>query len=180
MSAGGSADGNGGVAVLDIPIQDRDEFRNDVGSLERYHQTAVYVDGGLGLFECSGERDADIGVLGFAGAVDDAAHHRYLQLLDAGVALAPDGHLVAEVGLDLVGHFLEEGTGGAPAAGASSALRREAENFEGLQDLLADAHFLRAIAVGHGGERGPDGIADAFLEKNAKSSGARDDALCAH
>ena len=44
---------------------------------------AVDVDRRHGLFERARQRDADVGVLGFAGAVDDAAHHRDLHLFDA-------------------------------------------------------------------------------------------------
>ena len=36
---------------------------------------AVDVDRATGLFARAGEADADVGGLGFAGAVDDAAHH---------------------------------------------------------------------------------------------------------
>ncbi len=39
--------------------------------------------GAAGSRRCR-ERNPDVGMLGFAGAVDDAAHHRHLQRLDAG------------------------------------------------------------------------------------------------
>ena len=41
----------------------------------------------------AGQRNADVGVLGFARPVDDAAHHRDLQRLDARIALAPLRHV---------------------------------------------------------------------------------------
>ena len=46
--------------------------------------------------------------LRLARAVDDAAHDRDAQLLDARVRLAPHRHPVLEVALDLLGHLLEE------------------------------------------------------------------------
>src|SRR5271170_7515556 len=56
-------------------------------------------------------------MLALAGTVHHAAHHRHLHLFDAGVALLPVGHLIAQIVLDLIGHVLKEGAGGAAAAG---------------------------------------------------------------
>ena len=62
------------VAFLDVLVEDDLELFYDLVALEGGEEFAVYVDGGLGFFECAGERDADVGVFAFAGAVDDAAH----------------------------------------------------------------------------------------------------------
>ena len=62
----------------------------------------------------------------FSGPVDNAAHHGNFHLFDAGVTLLPCWHLFAQVGLDLLGHFLEEGARSASAAGAGRYLRSEA------------------------------------------------------
>ena len=133
---------------LDVLIQNRDELGDDLVALQRGEQAAIDVDRGFRFFEGAGQRDADVGVLRFAGAVDHAAHHGDFHFFDARVAVFPDGHLLAQVGLDLLGHFLEEGAGGASAAGAGGDLRGEAANAERLQNLLADADFFGAVAAG--------------------------------
>ena len=86
-----------------------------------------------------------------------------------GVALAPDGHLLAEVALDLLRQLLEVGAGGAAAAGAAGDLRREGADLQRLQDLLRDVHLLRAVAAGLRGEAHPDGVADALLQQDARA-----------
>jgi hypothetical protein len=48
-------------------------------------------------------------MLGFARTVDDAAHHRDLEVLDARIFLAPHRHVLADIGLDALGEFLEYG-----------------------------------------------------------------------
>ena len=90
-------------------------------------------------------------MLGFAGAVDDAAHDGELELLDAGILLLPLGHGGDEVGLDALGEFLEVGAGGPTAAGAAGDLRHETADAEGLEDLLGAADFFGAVAAGGGG-----------------------------
>src|SRR5882672_9669647 len=108
----------------------------------------------------AGERDADIGVLGFAGAVDDAAHDRDVERLDAGIARLPVGHFVADEILNAARQFLERGRGGAAAAGACRDQRYESAKTHGLQQFLRDLYFQRAVAAGLRGERNPDGVAD--------------------
>ena len=82
----------------------------------------------------------------------------------------PDRHLFAQIGLDLVRHVLEEGAGGAAATGAGGDLRSEAAEFERLQNLLADDDFFGAVAVREAGQRGADGVADAFLQQNESAA----------
>src|SRR5690554_6506544 len=57
----------------------------------------------------TGQGYADVGMLGFARPVEDAAHHRHLELLDAWISLAPDRHVGPDVLLDRLGEFLEYG-----------------------------------------------------------------------
>jgi hypothetical protein len=71
-----------------------------------------------------------------ARTVDDAAHHRHAASPRRRDTRAPDRHLVAQVGLDLVGQFLEEGAGGSAAAGARDDHRRERAQSHRLQDFL--------------------------------------------
>ena len=141
---------------------------------------AVDVDGGDGVFEGAGEGDAEVGVLAFSGAVDDAAHDGEFEFLDAGVELAPLGHGGAEVALDLLGEFLEVGAGGAAAAGATGDLGHEAADAEGLEDLLGDVDFLGAGSAGGGGEGDADGVSDASEEERCEAGGGGDDAFGAH
>src|SRR5216683_5228911 len=69
------------------------------------------------LLAGAGQRDADVGVLALARTVDDAAHHRDVERLDAGVARLPRWHRVADEALDVTGQFLERSGRGAPATG---------------------------------------------------------------
>ena len=50
----------------------------------------------------------------------------------------PLRHLLAQVGLDLVGHVLEEGAGGAAAAGAGGDLRREAADARAIAESAGE------------------------------------------
>ncbi len=89
----------------------------------------------------------------------------------------PDGHLLAQVGLDLVGHLLEEGAGGAAAAGAGGHLRREAADAQRLQNLLGDDDLFGAVAIGQRRQRGANGVADAFLQQQRQRGGGGHDSL---
>ena len=62
------------------------ELAGDIGAAQRHRLLAVDETGAAGVSPVPGQRDADVGVLGFAGAVDDAAHHRDVQRLDARIA----------------------------------------------------------------------------------------------
>src|SRR5581483_4759455 len=135
------------VVGLDVIVENLDEFRDDAVTLQRGEQTSVDVDRSFRLFECTGKRYSDIGVFRFAGAVDDAPHYGEFHLFDARVVRLPSRHLLAEIGLNLLGHFLEKGASGASATGTGGDLRGEAANAHGLQDLLGDAHFLRTISA---------------------------------
>ena len=71
------------VARFNIVVQDDDKFLDDLVTLERRHQAAIYENRCLGFFKSARQRDADVGVLRFSGAVHDAAHHGQLHFFDA-------------------------------------------------------------------------------------------------
>src|ERR1035438_7818965 len=121
-----------------VLVQHPDELGYDVVALERGHQASVHEDRRLGFFESARQRYAQIGVLGFARPVHYATHHGHLHALHARMFRLPERHLLAQVGLNLIGHLLEKGAGGAAASGTCGHLRREAANAQRLQDLLRD------------------------------------------
>src|ERR1700733_6454972 len=57
-----------------VVVEDALEVRDDGVAFESDGKLAVDIGGWLRFFKCSGQRDADVGVLALAGAVDDAAH----------------------------------------------------------------------------------------------------------
>ena len=119
-------------------------------------------------------------MLGFARAVDDAAHHRDLEVLDAGIFFAPHRHVLAQIRLDVLRQFLEHGGSGAAAAGASGDDRHELPEAHGLQQFLRHLHLARAVAIRLRRQRDADGVADALLQKDAHGGRRGDDAFRAH
>ena len=82
--------------------------------------------------------------------------------------------------LNITGQLSEEGGGGAATAGTSGNGRPEGAEIQGLEDLLAEAHFSRPVAAGLGGEAGADGITDALVEEDGEGGGCGNDTLGAH
>ena len=99
-------------------------------------------------------------MLRFPGSVDDATHDGDLHHFNSRIDRFPGGHLLTQIALDLIGHVLEVSGSGAATARAGNDLRRKGANFKGLQDLLADEHFLSAVAIGQWSERSADRIAN--------------------
>src|SRR6185312_13077516 len=155
------------VSPLNVLVEDDLELFDDMVALEGGEELAVDVDGGLGFLEGAGERDADVGVLGFAGAVDDAAHYRDVEPLDARIARLPFRHGVADEVLDAGGELLESGRGGAAAARTGGDQRHEGAQPHGLEEFLRHLDFESAVAVRLRRERNADGVADALLQENA-------------
>src|SRR5580692_5513809 len=122
----------GRVVRVNVFVENADELRDYAITFESGEQASIHVDRSLWFLECAWQRDADVGVLRFAGAVDHTAHDSQLHFFHANVAAFPGGHLLAQVGLNLLSHFLEEGAGGASAARACGDLRRETANAHGL------------------------------------------------
>ena len=133
-----------------------------------------------GLLERARQGDADVGVLRLARAVDDAAHDRHAQVLGARVGLAPDRHLLLEVGLDLLGHLLEERGRRAAASRTGRHLGQERAEPHRLEDLLGDLDLALARGAGVGRQRDPDRVADPLVEQDRQPGGRRDHALVAH
>ena len=127
--------------------------------------------GAAGASPVPGSEMPIFGMLGFAGTVDDAAHDRDVEFLDAGIARLPCRHFVADEILDRARQFLEGGRGGAAAARTGRDQRHEGAEAHGLQQFLRDLHFQGAIAAGLGRQRNPDGVADAVLQQNAERGG---------
>src|SRR5215472_4741645 len=169
-----------GVALRDVVVEDLEELGHDSVTLERELESAVYEYGRLGLLEGAGQGDADVRVLALARTVDDASHHRDVQLLDACVLRLPHRHLLPEIGLDLLCHLLEERGGRAPAAGARRDLRDEVAKAHGLEDLLGDLHLFGPIAARLRRERDADRVADTILEQDGEPGRAGHDAFGAH
>src|SRR5947209_17114307 len=138
------------VSLRDLLCEELQEVGYYGVSLQRQLEPPIYVHRRLGVLERARERDPDVGALRLARPVHDAPHDRDPQRFDAGVARSPPRHLLPEVGLDLLGHLLKEGGGGATAAGARRHLGREAAQAERLEDLLRDLHLLGAVAAGPG------------------------------
>src|ERR671935_176 len=132
------------------------------------HFLAVDEDRRGGLLAGSGKRNADIGVLAFARPVDDAAHDRDVERLDAGIAPLPLGHRGMNEPLDIAGELLERRRGRASAARAGGDQRHENAKAHGLQQLLRHLDLERAIAAGFRRERNAYGIADALLQQTAQ------------
>ena len=168
------------VAVPNVFIQNLLEVLDDGVAAESGHEAAVDVDGGFGLFEGAGERDADVGMLRFAGSVDDAAHHGKLEIFDARILGAPCRHAGAEVVLNLLGEFLEKGACCAAAAGACGDLGCETPDTERLQDLLGGEYFFGAAGAGFGGEGDADGVSDAGKKQRREAGRGGDDAFHTH
>src|SRR6185503_8840783 len=125
---GGSADRR--IVGVDVAVQDSEELRDNRVASKGRVQPAVDEDRCHGLLEGSGKRNAQMRVLALAGTVHDASHHGHPELRDTGARVAPHRHLVSQVILDLLRHFLEEGAGGPAAAGTARHLRKETPETE--------------------------------------------------
>src|SRR5262245_55373803 len=113
---GGTPCPAGAVAALDVV----DHHGLEVGGERRAAQgrglLAVDEHRRGRLLAGAGQRDADVGMFGFARAVDDAAHHGDVEPLDARVALLPLRHRLADKILDRLRQLLERRRGGPSAA----------------------------------------------------------------
>src|SRR4029077_10952059 len=122
------------------------ELGRKPGAVERARVRAVYVDRRLRVLARTRERDPDVRGAALAGSVDDAAHDGDEQVLDAREVAAPLGHPAGEHAFDPLCELLERRARRAPTAGARGHGRHEGAEAERLEDLLAHAHFERAIA----------------------------------
>ena len=95
-------------------------------ALERGEKLSVHVHGGFRLLKGTGERNSEVRVLRFTRTVHHASHNGNVHCLDTGACGLPHRHLFAKVGLDILGHVLEERRRRTPAPGARGDLRRKA------------------------------------------------------
>mgnify|MGYP003022422350 FL=1 len=93
--------------------------------------------------------NADVGLPGFAGAVDDTAHDSHLDGLFA--ALEPPLHLICD---------FSAGVLGAAAGRAGDDLRAGHREADSAQDIVACFHFLLRVSS----QRDTDGVADPFQQ----------------
>ena len=108
---------------------------------------------GLALAACN----ADISFAGFAGAVDNAAHHGHLDGLF--IALQPLFHLVGDLGAGVLG---------ASAGRTGDDLRSGDREAHGAQDVKACFHlFFRVCSQRHA-----DGVTDALQQHAADAHAA--------
>ena len=128
----------------------------------------------------TGQADADVGMFAFARAVDDAAHHGHLELLDTGILLAPDRHLGTQEIVDLLRQFLERGAGRATAARTGRDAGHERAHAQRLQDLGGDHDLLGPGLARRRRQRHPDRVANALLQQDGQRRRRRHDALGAH
>ena len=163
--------------IGDVRIDDILEFFGNAGPAQGHRLFAINEDRRRRLLAGSRQADADIGVLAFAGAVDDASHDRHLHGLDAVILRRPFRHFGAHITLDFVGQMLEHGARCPPASGAGDNLRNERAEPHGLQNFLGYDHFAAAVAARLRGQRNTDGIADAFLQEHRQGGRGGDDAF---
>src|SRR2546429_3134359 len=100
--------------------------------------------------------DAEVGVAGFAGAVDDAAHDGDPQRYREPV----------ERGRDLFGQLVQFDLG--PAAGRAG---HDVEATSAQPERFEDGDAGLDLLDGWGGQRYPDGVADALAKQRAERDG---------
>src|SRR5690348_3946991 len=124
------------VVTVDVFIQNLDEFSDDLVAFKCGEEPAVYINWRFWFFKCSRKGYADVRVFRFPGAIYHTPHHCHLHRLHPRMAGLPLRHLLPEIGLNLIGHLLEEAAGGAATAGTGRDLRSEAADAQSLQNLL--------------------------------------------
>lgn len=134
----------------DVIVEHAAELTTDMIAGEGNPVLAVHINRGLGFFEGTGQRNADIGIFRLTRAVYNATHYSYVHILNTGVHIPPNRHHFADVPLNFVGELLKVGAFGAAAARAGRNLRDEIPDAKRLQNLLTDPHLFGAIATGHG------------------------------
>src|SRR6201987_3215504 len=163
------------IAALDVVVENLLELGHDGIPAQCRVKLSVYIDRGLGLFECSRPAEAEVGILGFARSVHNAAHHRKLEFFHTRIFLAPLRHRGTQVALNLFCELLEVRARGAPATRAACHLRHKAANRERLQNLLRCLHLFGAVSAGLWGKAYADRISNSAEEQRGKPSRGGDD-----
>src|SRR5947208_7379001 len=100
-----------GAAVPEPGFDIVDHHLLEVGghcsAAQRRHLFAIDEYWRSRLLASARERNADIGVLAFAGSIDDAAHHGDVEPLHTGIAPLPLGHGCVDEALIVAGEFLK-------------------------------------------------------------------------
>jgi hypothetical protein len=78
------------------------EFLGNALALERYRFRTILVNRRYRALTSPRQADADVGLLALAWSVDDTAHDRHREVLNADVGAPPFGHAPAQVRLDLL------------------------------------------------------------------------------
>src|SRR5215472_1064431 len=83
------------IAGVNVLVENFDKLGDNAVAFQRRHQPSVDKDRRFGFLEGAGKRNADVGVFGFARAVDYASHYRQLKLLYAWILFFPYWHVGA-------------------------------------------------------------------------------------
>src|SRR5687768_13495051 len=150
---------------LHVFIDDLAKFSRDIVSLQSNGFAPIDVNWRYRALSRSRKADADIGMLAFAGAIDDASHHRQGHVLYAIIFFTPYQHLLANISLYAFRQLLKISAGCASTSGACRHERHKGSQPRGLQDFLGNDHFAGTIAAGLGSKRYPNGIAYAIQKQ---------------
>src|SRR5690348_421981 len=121
----GRLPGRGSESALDVINYDLLEIGCDRWAAQRHCFFAVDENRRGWLLAGPRQGDADIGVLGLARTIDDTAHHRDVEALDARVTRLPFGHRVADEVLNICRELLKSRRSGAAAARTGRNERHE-------------------------------------------------------
>src|SRR5574343_1117379 len=128
--------------LFDVRLHQLMKLLGDIVTTQGHRFLAIYEDWGCRRLPRSGQADPDICVLAFPWAIDDAAHHGNLQRFHPGILLAPDGHMLTQKILDLLGQFLEASAGRAATTRTRSHTGHEQAQPQGLKDFRRDHTLL--------------------------------------
>ena len=155
--------------AVDVGLNQGLKFFRDAIALEGDRFDAIFINRSHGIFTGSWQADANIGVLAFAGSVNNATHNGNLHVLDTVINALPFRHLVPDVALDVLGELLEVGAGCPTASGACRHQRKERSETHGLENLLRHDDFLcTVIELRLWGQRDANRISDALLQQNGE------------
>src|SRR5438105_15637228 len=106
-------------APIDIIDHQLFEISGDSGAAQRHRLLAIDEHRSRRLLAGAGERNPDVGVFRFTRSVDDAAHDRDVERLDAGITALPLRHRGMDEALDVASELLKSGRGCPPATRTS-------------------------------------------------------------
>ena len=153
--------------LRNVLVDEREEPSRELFGVSFQGCTHLAVDEDRTPRRLAGSRqtDPDVGGLGLARTVDDAAHDGHLESLDSVVLFAPLWHPLFQVNPDPLGELSEVGAGGSTAArtrGDGGGKRPDAKR---LKQFVCCDHLVSSVTSGRGGQGESDGVADAFGEQ---------------